>query len=88
MTLRGRYSRARGTRIDLARCRQGLEPDMPENRLMYLGIVLIVAAAALWIGAELTRRVEWMVPYIGIGGIVLVVLGVVLEFTRARRQWS
>ncbi len=35
---------------------------MPENRLMYFGIVLIVAAAGVWLGAELTRRIEWMVP--------------------------
>ena len=52
---------------------------------MYFGIVLIVAAASLWIGAELTRRIEWTVPYIGGAGIVLVVLGVVLEFWKAKK---
>lgn len=59
---------------------------MPDNRLLYIGIVLIVAAASLWVGAELTRRVEWTVPYIGGAGIVLIVLGVILEFTKARRR--
>lgn len=59
---------------------------MPENRLMYFGIVLIVAAASLWLGAELTRRIEWAVPYIGGAGVVLIVLGVILEFTKARRR--
>ncbi|MDP3720177.1 MAG: hypothetical protein Q8T13_20635 [Acidobacteriota bacterium] len=59
---------------------------MPENRSMYLGIVLIVAAASLWLGAELTRRIEWTVPYIGGAGIVLVVLGVVLEFWKAKNS--
>ena len=58
---------------------------MPENRLMYVGIVLIVAAASLWAGAELTRRIEWMVPYLGVSGIVIVVLSVALEFWKARR---
>lgn len=58
---------------------------MPENRVMYFGIVLIVAAASVWIGAELTKRIEWTVPYIGTAGIVLVVLGVALEFWKARR---
>ena len=53
---------------------------MPENRVMYLGIVLIVAAVSLWLGAELTRRIEWTVPYVGGAGVVLVVLGVALEF--------
>lgn len=58
---------------------------MPENRLMYLGIVLIVAAVSVWLGAELSRRIEWTVPYLGGAGVVLVVLGVILEFWRARR---
>jgi len=53
---------------------------MPENRLLYLGILAIVAAASLWVGAELTRRIEWTVPYVGGAGIALVVLGVTLEF--------
>jgi len=57
---------------------------MPKNRLMYIGIVLIVAGASLWVGAELTRRIEWMVPYISGAGILLVVLGVVLEFWSSR----
>ena len=57
---------------------------MPENRLMYLGIVLIVAAVSLWLGAELTRRIEWTVAYVGGAGIVLVVLGVGLEFWKAK----
>lgn len=57
---------------------------MPENRLMYFGIVLIVAAVSLWLGAELTRRIEWTVPYVGGAGIVLVVLGVGLEFWKAK----
>jgi hypothetical protein len=52
---------------------------------MYLGIVLIVAAASLWVGAELTKRIEWTVPYIGAAGIVLVVAGVALEFWKSKR---
>lgn len=57
---------------------------MPDNRVMYIGIVLVVAAACLWVGAELTRRIEWTVPYIGGAGVVLIVLGVVLEFWKHR----
>ena len=57
---------------------------MPDNRLMYLGVVLIVAAASVWLGAELTRRIEWTVPYVGGAGILLVVLGVVREFWKAK----
>jgi len=58
---------------------------MPENRLLYLGILAIVAAASLWVGAELTRRIEWTVPYVGGAGIALVVLGVTLEFWKTKR---
>ncbi len=46
--------------------------------------MLIVAAVSLWLGAELTRRIEWTVPYVGGAGIVLVVLGVGLEFWKAK----
>jgi len=56
---------------------------MPENRVMHLGIVLIVAASSPWLGAELTRRIEWMVPYVGGAGIALVIFGVALEFWKA-----
>jgi hypothetical protein len=59
---------------------------MPENRLMYIAIVLIVAAAGIWIGAELTRRVEWMVPYLGGAGIALLVTAAVLEFWRSHQN--
>ena len=55
---------------------------MPENRGMYLGIVLVAAAVSLWLGAELTRRIEWTVPYVGGAGVVL---GVALEFWKARK---
>ena len=57
---------------------------MPDNRLMYLGIVLIVAAASVWLGAELTRRIEWTVPYVGGAGIILVILGVAREFWKSK----
>jgi len=57
---------------------------MPKNRLMYIGIVLIVAGASLWLGAELARRTEWMVPYVGGAGILLVVLGAAMEFWPSR----
>jgi uncharacterized protein YybS (DUF2232 family) len=59
---------------------------MPENRILYLGIVLIIAAVSVWIGAELTRRVEWAVPYIGGAGVILIVVGVVLEIWKVRQK--
>jgi hypothetical protein len=58
---------------------------MPHNRLIYLGIVAIVVAVSLWLGAELTRRIEWVVPYVGGAGIALVILGVAREIWKAKR---
>ena len=58
---------------------------MPKNRLMYLGTILIVAAASVWVGAELTRRIEWTVPYVGGAGILLVAIGMAREFWVAKK---
>jgi NADH:ubiquinone oxidoreductase subunit 6 (subunit J) len=61
---------------------------MPTNRLLYVGTMLIVAAASVWLGAELTRRIEWAVPYVGGAGVFLVVAGMVREVwsaSKARR---
>jgi hypothetical protein len=58
---------------------------MPENRLIYLGIVTIIAAVSVWLGAELSRRIEWAVPYVGAAGIVLVILGVARELWKAKK---
>ena len=57
---------------------------MPESRFMYWGIILIVAAASVWLGAELTRRIEWAVPYVGGAGVLLVILGVAQEFWKSK----
>jgi hypothetical protein len=57
---------------------------MPDNRLIYLGIVAIIAAASVWLGAELTRRIEWAVPYVGGAGIILVIVGVVRELWKQK----
>jgi hypothetical protein len=59
---------------------------MPDNRILYLGIVLLIAAVSVWIGAELTRRVEWAVPYIGGASVILIVVGVALEIWKARQK--
>ena len=61
---------------------------MPDSRLMYVGIVLIVAAASVWLGAELTRRIEWAVPYVGGAGVLLVILGVAREIWKAKSDAS
>ena len=55
---------------------------MPRNRLTHLGVLLIVASALIWLGAELTRRIEWILPYVAGVGAVLLVVGFILEFRK------
>lgn len=52
---------------------------MPKNRIIYAGVVIIVASVLLWIGAELAKRVAWLLPWLGGAGVLLLVVGVALE---------
>jgi hypothetical protein len=57
---------------------------MPNNRVIYWGIVIMVVTVLVWIGAELTKRIEWMLPYAAAIGVLMVVGGFVYEFWRQR----
>jgi undecaprenyl pyrophosphate phosphatase UppP len=57
---------------------------MPNNRVIYWGIVVLVATVLVWIGAELTKRIEWMLPYAAVLGVALIVGGFVYEVWRRR----
>jgi hypothetical protein len=59
---------------------------MPNNRVIYAGVVVLVVTVLVWIGAELTRRVEWMLPYAGGIGVFLVVAGAIYEIWSRRRR--
>jgi hypothetical protein len=59
---------------------------MPRNRLMYYGVLIVAASALIWIGAWLTRRIEWILPYTGMVGVFLIVTGVAIEFRNRRLQ--
>jgi hypothetical protein len=52
---------------------------MPQNKIIYAGVVVVVATVLLWIGAELTKRIEWLLPWLGGAGVVLLLVGVALE---------
>lgn len=58
---------------------------MPKNRIIYSGVVVIVATALIWLGAELTKRIEWLLPYTAIAGAILLVTGVAQELARKRQ---
>jgi hypothetical protein len=57
---------------------------MPNNRVIYWGIVVLVATVLLWIGAELTKRIEWLLPYAAALGVLMVVSGFVYEVWKKR----
>jgi uncharacterized membrane-anchored protein len=59
---------------------------MPNNRVIYWGIIVLVATALLWIGAELSKRLEWLLPYAAGTGVVLIVLGAIYELWHSRRK--
>ena len=46
--------------------------------------VVLVATVLLWIGAELTRRIEWLLPYSGGLGVLMVVGGFIYELWKSR----
>ena len=47
---------------------------MPTNKLIYFGVIVIAASALLWVGAELAKRVEWMLPYSAVAGALHTIL--------------
>ena len=53
--------------------------NMPKNRAIYIGVLVLVASALIWAGAQLTQRIEWILPYTAIAGVVLIVVGVIYE---------
>jgi hypothetical protein len=57
---------------------------MPSNRLLYVGTLIVAASASIWLGAELTRRIEWITPWTGGLGALLILLGLAQEARRRR----
>ena len=61
---------------------------MPKNRWLYMGLLIIAAAACIWDGAWLTKRIEFAVPYaVGVGAI-LIIVGLVVESKKKKEGVS
>jgi uncharacterized membrane protein (DUF485 family) len=57
---------------------------MPTNKWIYIGVLVVVAAACIWLGARLLERIEWVVPFaLGIG-ILLILVGLVIEMRKRK----
>ena len=55
---------------------------MRMNRMARLGFLLLAAASLLWVGAELTRRFEWLFSYAAGVGALFVLIGISSEVRR------
>lgn len=52
---------------------------MPKNPLVYYGLLMIVAAAAVYAGEWVTRQIVFMVPFALGLGILMVLVGAIYE---------
>lgn len=52
---------------------------MPKNRWLYIGLLTIAGAALIYVGAWLTQRIDFIVPYAFGVGVVLIIVGLVQE---------
>ena len=57
---------------------------MPTNKVIYIGVIVLAASVLLWLGAELAKRVEWILPYTGGAGILLVLIGMFVELKKKK----
>ncbi len=71
---------------DIVDCRAREPEPMPKNRWIYVGILFVAAAALIWAGTELGKRIEAAVPYAGLLGAVLIIVGLVIESKKKKEQ--
>ncbi|HRK20860.1 MAG TPA: hypothetical protein PLX06_03590 [Fimbriimonadaceae bacterium] len=57
---------------------------MPTNKIIYFGVIIIAASALLWLGAQIAKQAEWLLPYTGILGILLIVVGLAMEIKKKK----
>lgn len=59
---------------------------MPQNRVIYWGIVALVGTVLLWIGGELTKRIGWILPYTAAAAVAMIVSGFIYELWKRRAK--
>lgn len=55
---------------------------MPKNKVIYIGILVIVASALLYIAAEFTALVKPILPWTGGTGVLILLAGVFMELRK------
>ncbi|GIV06888.1 MAG: hypothetical protein KatS3mg017_0090 [Fimbriimonadales bacterium] len=56
---------------------------MPRNRLMYIGVLVLAAAALLYIGGQVIRTIEWFLPWAAGIGVALILMGLFMEMQKS-----
>jgi len=59
---------------------------MTNNRCLNLGLLLLITSGLVWLGATLTRHVDWLLPYVAGAGAVLILIGAVIEIKASRSK--
>jgi hypothetical protein len=59
--------------------------NMPKNKLIYYGILIIAATALLWLGYYIMQAAFYALPATAAIGIVMVILGMVMEAKKAKQ---
>lgn len=57
---------------------------MPKNRFIHIGVLIIAATALLYASEWILTRIAWILPYAGVAGAILVVIGVFLEMRKEK----
>lgn len=55
--------------------------------MIRIGAFMIAASGFIWLGAELTRRVEWILSYTAGVGVLLLLIGMSNEVRKYRQAY-
>jgi hypothetical protein len=61
---------------------------MPKNLLIRVGVLVIVASALMYLGAIGLNYIKDLLPWIGGGGVALLIVGVLMEAQKAKQAPS
>jgi hypothetical protein len=64
----------------------GKREDMPKNRFIYFGILIVAATALLWLGAEILTKIVYIFPWTAGVGALLIVIGVLMEARKPKES--
>lgn len=58
---------------------------MPKNPILRLGVYVVAACALLWLGAVVLAKLIQIFIYVGIAGVVMIVIGVLVEWQKSKK---